>query len=345
MIEKIKSALADAGFDAVGVTSADPMTHDAARFGDWLKKGHAARMDYLRRDPSFRGDPGHLLPGARSVIVAAAACPPSKCRLSGARGGPIASFGLYRDYHDLLFAALEKGEAAIAECDDNARCRLAVDASPILERALAVRAGLGRIGYSTNLLTPRYGPFVHLGLIVTTLPLAPDPSADPADSLCESCGQCIKDCPTGALLEPRVLDANRCISYLTIEKKGPFTDWEANAIEGWAFGCDICSKACFKRKGQSPFPEGAGSLMRAHRYIETDDLEIDGLKTLLDLCEGGFKKSFRKTPMFRCGKGGLIRNILTAAKNLNLPWVSERAIPHLKGGTEASRDAAARAVS
>ena len=241
----IKKALREAGFDAVGIASADPLLEDDRRFRRWIEKGFSAEMEYLRTEARARSDPGRYLPGARSVIVATGAYasprrPP----------GPIAAYALHSDYHLVFREALQKGVEAIEGLDPKARCRIAVDSSPLLERALAIRAGLGWIGYSTNLVTPSFGPFVLLGVIVTTLSLRPDCFLE--DHTCAECRRCIDACPTGALAAPYRLDARKCISYLTIEKKGPFNDEEAARINGWVFGCDLCTAACMEGKASPP---------------------------------------------------------------------------------------------
>jgi epoxyqueuosine reductase len=326
--EKVKAALLSAGFDRVGFTSANPLHEAGERYRTWIAAKRAGGMDYLYRDMNLRAEPGRFLPGARSVVAAAAAYAPL-----GGRKGPLGAYAMHRDYHTVFGEALGKGVDTIKSLHPDARCRTAVDASPLLERALAARAGLGWIGQSTNLIHRDFGPFLLLGFIVTTLPLEPDKPVE--DGHCRDCGKCLEACPTGALSAPFTLDARRCISYLTIEKKGPFEDWEAEAIGGWAFGCDLCTTACAQAQ-QGGGRSSAGLL----RPVETlREIELEGL---LDLCEGGFKKAFAETPILRCGKSRLIRNLLTAGGNLSLPWVEERAEAHLRGGTSASRSAARR---
>lgn len=329
MEEEIKKALKAAGFDAVGLAPAEPLGDDGRRLMDWIGSGFMGEMQYLARNARTRSEPRSLLPGARSVIVAAAAyAPPERLQ------GPVAAYALYRDYHLALDDALLRGVEAIERLDGTARSRIVVDTSPLLERALARRAGLGWIGYSTNLITPSFGPFVLLGAIVTTLPLEPDEPLD--GGACSECGRCIEACPTGALIEPYRLDARRCISYLTIEKKGPLDEGEAESLGGWAFGCDLCTAACMKdEEYQAPL-----GLLSPDAALRDQNLE-----GLLNLCEKGFKGTFQNTPLFRSGKSRLVRNILTAAGNRNLPWTKERAKPHLEGGTPASRKAARRALS
>jgi epoxyqueuosine reductase len=330
--EKIKDWLRSAGFDRVGITSAEPLRQEGEYLERWIAAGHAGGMDYLKKNSAWRSDPGKFLGDARSVIVAAAHyAPPVEAR------GPIAGYALYRDYHEVFRQALEPAASALHELDSAARCRIAVDSSPLLECALAARAGLGWIGRSTNLITPDFGPHVMLGLIVTTLELVPDSPTE--NQACRECGQCAAACPTQALVAPYELDARKCISYLTIEKKGPFSLEEAKALGGWAFGCDLCMAACSARLDPGKGGRSEGLLRPGAPSLWGLDLEA-----LLDLCEGGFKKVFRDTPLFRTGRSRLIRNILTAASNLDLPWVAARAVRHLEGGTEASREAARRSM-
>lgn len=318
--EKIKAVLLETGFDLVGIASALPMAGEDLRLRSWIESGHAGEMEYMKRNAGSRHDPGFLLPGARSAVVAACAyAPPS------GPPGPVAAYALYRDYHLVFREALARGVEVLDGA--GARSRIAVDTAPLLERALARRAGLGWIGYSSNLITPEFGPFVQLGVILTSLELEPD--GNETESSCEECGRCLEACPTGALREPYRLDARRCISYLTIEKKGPFTSGEAQSLNGWAFGCDLCTLSCRKAPG------------RTSRLLSRKLEDLD-LERLLDRCESGFKKGFKETPLLRCGRSRLVRNILSAG--MNLPWAAERAAAHLSGGTFASRDAARRAV-
>ncbi len=329
--ERIKVAAREAGFDLVGIASAKPASRDLSRFEHWTASGCAGGMEYMKRDACLRLDPGRFLAGARSVVAVAGAYP-----VSAQGPGPVAAYARVRDYHLVFAEALNAVEKIIQEVDASARSRIAVDSSPLLERALARRAGLGWIGYSTNLITPRFGPFVLLGFIVTTLALEPDPPAE--EGGCESCGLCLEACPTGALIAPYRLDARRCIAYLTIEKKGAFDPLEAGAVGGWAFGCDLCTLACAQGTGWKGSPPARGRL-----FSETGSESLF-LEDLLDRCEEGFKGHFRETPLLRTGKNRLIRNILTAACNRGEPWVLGRAKRYLTEGISALREAALRAV-
>jgi epoxyqueuosine reductase len=287
----------EAGFDLAGIAPATSLDGDYARYERWVSQGYGAGMEYLSRLGPLRADPANLLPGVRSVIVAAAAYTPV------VPPGPLAAFAACPDYHALFRSRLEEAAAAIEALAPGMCRRVAVDSAPLLERALAERAGIGWIGRSTNIITSRFGPYVLLGEILTDLALEPD---SPLPSRCEDCGRCVEACPTGALADSRGLDARRCLSYLTIEKRGPFSPEETEWItgSGRAFGCDLCLAACPHAAALiagDERPEGLLSSLPA--------LSTAGYGTLEDLCNSGFKKSFGKTPVARAGKKGMLRNL------------------------------------
>jgi epoxyqueuosine reductase len=291
------------GFDLAGVAAAEPLADDFGRFEEWLRRGCAAGMDYLALRRDLRRDPGTLLAGARSVIVAAAAYAPIT------PPGPLAAYAVCPDYHTRFRVRLEEAAARIRALHPGARCRIAVDTAPLLERALAARAGIGWIGRSTSLVTERFGPYVLLGEILTDLALEPDP---PHPSRCEDCGECLRACPTGALTAAYTLDARRCLSYLTIEKRGAFTAAEQEMMAsgrgetGRAFGCDLCLAACPRAKEAAarPHPPDEGRFLAPLPHLASADLD-----RIAALCEGGFKRAFGKTPVLRAGRKGLLRNL------------------------------------
>lgn len=307
MKKAIEDKILKCGFDMVGVAAADPIPEDFARFDEWLRRGDAAGMDYLERRAPLRLDPATLLPGARSVIVAAAAYEPI------VPPGPLAAYSVRHDYHLVFRDALEQVVAHIESTSPTDRCRIVIDTAPLLERAFARRAGIGWIGQSTNLVTERFGPYVLLAEIVTTVDLEPDPPAPP---LCGECTRCLDACPTGALAAPFRLDARKCLSYLTIEKRGDFTAPERTLLGvgpssndrpavAQAFGCDLCLEVC-------PHAEDliAGKVApKGHLFPPIEELSIAGLADLEAFCHAGFKKKFGKTPIVRAGRKGLLRNI------------------------------------
>jgi epoxyqueuosine reductase len=206
--EQVRRAFLAEGFVRVGFTTADPVADGAT---PWVAGGRHAGMDYMARDTAARADPHALLPGARSVVCAAAAYPATDAR------GPIAGYARGEDYHRTLREALRRGAGALRALVPGAATRLCVDSAPLLERALAARAGLGWIGRNTMLLDERHGPWLLLGEVLTDADLPPDA---PVPDRCGTCTACVDACPTAALVGERSLDARRCLSYWTIEHRG-----------------------------------------------------------------------------------------------------------------------------
>jgi len=294
--DEIIECLLEAGFDLAGVAEAKPLHNDFSRFKHWIKSGCAAGMAYLERNLALRLDPAAILPGARFVIVAAAAYPPIS------PPGPLAAYAVCRDYHTLFRRSLEIVAGQIGRRAGSARFAVAVDTAPLLERAFAVRAGIGWVGRSTNLITERFGPYVLLGEILTDLELEPD---SPASNRCEECDLCLDACPTGALSAPFELDSRRCVSYLTIEKKGLFSPGEEKPLKDRVFGCDLCLAACPHAAALiSGEARPAGKLLSPVPSLVGADTG-----TIRDLCEKGFKLTFGETPVSRAGKKGLLRNL------------------------------------
>ncbi len=231
MNELIRRAAKDAGFFAVGIARAEPVP-EKARLDDWLSRDLCAAMDWMRRGPAERCDPQSLLDGARSVVCCALAY----------------RFAAGRDYHDIVREKLRRVADAAKSGEPGARFKLCVDTSPILEKPFAVRAGIGWQGKNSVVINPNIGSFFVLGEIITDLELEPD---GPVPDKCGDCRKCIDACPTGAIVSPKVIDVRRCLSYLTIEHKGPIDDKFAKIIKKGQYGCDICQNACPFNKGEN----------------------------------------------------------------------------------------------
>lgn len=229
------------GFSATGISAAVP-AGNFAHLQDAIASGRVGDMVWLARDPERRCDPAAFLPRAKSVICCALAYGER-----GIEGGKVACderrarFARGAEYHEAVRTRLERLWAKIQERFPSARAKLCIDTSPLLEKALAQRAGLGWIGKHTILLSERLGSWFVLGEIVTDLELEPDP---PCADRCGDCRACMEACPTGALIAPRVLDARRCIAYLTIENKGPIPEVMHPFVPEGAYGCDRCQEAC-----------------------------------------------------------------------------------------------------
>jgi epoxyqueuosine reductase len=248
--QEIRDKALALGFDAAGITDAAPIGPEhVAHFEAWLRSGYAGRMDYMHGHLEKRIDPARLLEGARSVIVVALNYKPREpiadCGLRIADStcdfpaGKVAQYAQYEDYHPFLKSRLrELGDFARAKADGAQRFKICVDSAPLMEKALAARAGLGFIGRNHLLIHPRLGPQILLGEILTTVALRPD---NPVSGSCGECDGCLKACPTGALRPDGFLDASRCISYLT-QYGAP--EESIGQTNGWLFGCDECLRAC-----------------------------------------------------------------------------------------------------
>jgi len=321
MKERIRQRARDLGFDDCRVTTAAPPV-SAANFERWLAAGRHGTMGYLVRNVAKRVDPAQVLPGIRSIMTLAVSySAPGTSSNRNVPQAPIARYARYRDYHDVLADRLRVLSDFVTDIGGpGTRSLWYVDTGPILERDLAQRAGLGFIGKHTNLVSRRLGNWIFLSEILTTLPLEPD---SPERNYCGACTRCLRACPTGAITAPFELDSRRCISYLTIELKGPIPEDLRSAIGDRIYGCDDCLTACpwnrFAREG---------NLMSAHARA---DLAVPDLIELLSLDEALFKARFAGTPMLRTKRRGFLRNVCVALGNIG----DATALPALE---QAARD-------
>jgi epoxyqueuosine reductase len=311
LASRAKAQAAELGFTLVGVTTAAPFEADLAHTLRWLDQGRNAGLGWMTEARArLACQPDELLPGARSLVVVGAAyggadpAPPER-EQAGPRGH-VARYARGADYHDVMKARLDSLAAFVREAGgEGARTRVFVDSSPLPERAAAVRAGLGFVGKNTNLLTARAGSWLLLGALLTTVSLAPDA---PVERDCGRCRLCLDACPTGALPEPFVLDANRCISYLTIEHRGPIPHDLRAGIGGHVFGCDVCQEVCpWNRADRGPgWPEFSSQEV---------DVALPLLSDLLALDDAAFRERYRRTPLWRTKRRGLLRNAAVALGN------------------------------
>lgn len=310
MKEAIRTRALELGFDDCRFTSAAPPPH-AEQFQHWVDQGHHAQMAYLARNAPKRRDPQLVLPGARSLITLAVSYHHSPD--TTAPQALTARYAHYLDYHNVLAEPLKALDSFVRE-KSGAECLWYVDTGPILERDLAMRAGLGFVGKHTNLISRHGGNWFLIAEILTTLELEPDL---PERNHCGACTRCMTACPTEAIRAPFELDARRCISYLTIENKEAIPLEFRRAIGNRVYGCDDCLAACpwnrFAREGR---------LMRSHWRSNLANLD---LLELLTLDDAGFKQRFADTPMLRAKRRGLLRNACVVLGNIGTP----ETLPHL----------------
>ena len=225
----------------MGISRASAVEGFAEHYREWLAMGYHGEMDYLARNFDKRMDPRLLVPGAKTVISGLLSynLPPKYLLTTPPK---VARYALVRDYHKLLKSRLFTLLNRLRELYGGVEGRPFVDSAPFLDRYWAVLGGLGWIGKNGLLISPRWGSYVFIGALVVTLEVEPREGAVPAR--CGKCTRCMDACPTKALLQPALLDARRCISYLTIEKKSPLTEGERALLDGWAYGCDVCQMVC-----------------------------------------------------------------------------------------------------
>lgn len=297
------------GFDLVGITTLGAVA-TAPHFDSWIERGFAGEMHYLPKWADKRRDSRLPYEGVQSAIVVA-------LNYGGTEpSGPIARYARGDDYHEVLDAKLRELHAWIAaELGRDVRGRAYVDTGPLLERDLAQRAGLGWFGKNTNLLNPHLGSFFFLGALLIELELVPDAPFE--SDHCGTCTRCIDACPTQAIVEPRVLDATRCISYLTIEAKGEIPLEFREQIGELIYGCDICQDVCpFNIKFSKSLKESAFAVRLAlgtgGRVKDTRTLA----RELLAMSQSEFSAAFKSSPMKRAKRRGLARSAAVALGNV-----------------------------
>lgn len=334
----------EAGFDAVGITSLRPSDH-AQFYERWIAAGHHGSMHYLARADAVasRADPSATWPGLSSAIVVTLNYAPPVDDAAPAQAGVIARYARGRDYHRVvkkkLLALLGRIEADIGR--DLPVARAYVDTGPVFERELARRAGLGWFGRNTMLIHPKRGSYFFLGVLFVDIELEDDAPFE--HDYCGSCNACVDACPTGALLGrdadgAPVIDATRCISYLTIESRGPIPRALRPLIGNRVFGCDICQEVCpFTRKFSEPGSErdftargpgeppagvtaSAGSRTSSHPGTDAPPL-IE----LMALDDAAWDEFSRGSALRRAGRAGFLRNVAVALGN----WGSSEAVPVL----------------
>ena len=302
---RAKTLALEAGFDLVGIARADA-PRELAFFAEWVARGHAGELAYLTSQVARRSDLRTAFPWARSVVAVGLQydTPHPYSTQSPAGRGWIARYAWGDDYHDVMKTMLERVLERLRAEAGPFEARAYVDTGPLVERAYAAAAGLGAWGKNTCLLHPEHGSWFFLGEIVAELDLPPD---GPRPDLCGSCTACLEACPTAALTAPYTLDANLCISYLTIELKGAIPEDRREGVGRHAFGCDICQDVCpWNRRrlhhGRAAFEPRPGSL-------------APDLAALAGLDDAAFAQRFRSSPVKRAKRRGLLRNVAVALGN------------------------------
>jgi len=307
-LEKIRHRALELGFEGFGVAPPDVMKA-GEWFQQWLAQNYDGEMHYMKRGEAKRLDLDLVLPGVKSVICLSTSyftAPRTLEFLKEPENGDISNYARNMDYHDLIQPRLREMETCLAEVFPGCRSKSYVDTGPILEKPLAEKAGLGWIGKHTNLLTEGVGSYYFLSEILVDVALPP---SEAAEDHCGTCTACIDICPTGAIVAPYVLDSRRCISYLTIELKGEIPHEYRKALGNRIYGCDDCQIVC---------PWNSYAVATEEPAFQ----EREGVKELIELMQlddEGFRSRFRKSPVKRIKRRGLLRNVSIALGNSGQP--------------------------
>ena len=330
LTRRIKTLGIALGFDLVGISPVQAPPH-AASFADWLRRGFHGEMAYMTRTAEQRLRPVEHLPWAKSVVSVALnyTTPYGRDSAAGGLRGWISRYAWGADYHKVMQEKLERLLDAIRhETGSGVQGRGFVDAGPVLDREVGARAGIGWYGKNTNLLSMTVGSFFFLGELFLDLALDWD---EPIRGRCGQCRLCLDACPTNAFVGPYVLDARKCISYLTIELKGPIPRELRPLMGDHIFGCDLCQDVCPYNTHVRATGEGAFFAREGHHAPE--------LLPLLSLAEADFRARFAGTPILRAKRRGLLRNVCVALGNLAQP----EAVPALARVLQEEREPLVRA--
>jgi epoxyqueuosine reductase len=314
--QKIKEEAQRLGFALVGISPVAAPPREKS-FAEWLRKGLGGEMGYLKRTEELRRDPKKLVPWAVSVISVGMNyfTPPPRPEVSEDSRGWISRYAWGDDYHDLVKRRLDLLLGKIKTMHpDPIEGRAFVDSGPVLERGISALGGIGWIGKNTHLISPKKGSWFFLGELFVSIEMAYDRAIK---DRCGKCDLCLKACPTGAFAGPYVLDARRCISYLTIELKGAMPRHLRPLVGNHVFGCDICQEVCPYNVKAAPTGEEA--------FQPRDGLHAPDLIPLLSLSEEEFRRRFKGSPLLRAKRRGFLRNVAVALGNLK----SREAVPAL----------------
>ena len=302
--DRVKALARETGFDLVGIASAEAPP-ELAFFAEWIAKGYAGEMSYLTSQAERRSDARQAFPWARSVIaVALQYDTPHPYSVEREENAWISRYAWGDDYHEVIGALLDRLVTRMQSELGPFQARAYADTGPIVERAYAAAAGIGAWGKNTCLLHPEHGSWFFLGEVVTDLALTPDA---PRPDMCGSCTACLDACPTDAFPAPYVLDATRCISYLTIEVKGAIPEERRAGLGRHVFGCDICQDVCpWNRKRRH---HGGAGFEPRQGLLSPELAELAGLD------DEGFRERFRGSAVKRAKRRGLLRNVAVALGN------------------------------
>ncbi len=285
------------GFDLVGFTKAEMLSDEIDRLEQWLDRGYHAGMKYMNRNIEKRKDVSEILDGAKTVISLGLNYYHSDQYTQREDFGKVSRYAWGKDYHLVIWDKLGQLTAELKEVYPEFEAKSYVDTSPVMDKVWAQRSGLGWIGKHTNLINPKIGSWFFIANIITNLDFEPNQIIT---DHCGNCTACIEACPTNAITEPYVVNANKCISYLTIENKGEIPSKFDGKFDGWIFGCDICQDVC-------PWNIKFFVETNEYEFHTSENKEID-LSTVNEMTNSQFKNKYLSSPISRTRLKGLKRN-------------------------------------
>ncbi len=338
---ELQKAAFDLGFPLFGITSAIE-SPGFAKFCSWLDQGYAGSMEYLAKRRSAYQHPSSVLAQAKTLVMLGMPYAPASSRRrkdvptgQSSDTGRVAAYATgTQDYHDLIHHRLKQLSAWFIQRYPGSNVRGVIDTAPLLEREFAVLAGLGWVGKNTLLLNQQTGSYFFLAALLTDTEIESQPSI--ASDHCGTCTACLDACPTQAFPQPHVLDATRCISYLTIEHRGAIPKEFRESIGDWVFGCDVCQQVCPWNRMAKPSNEQA--------FQPQPDIENLDLLKLLTLDDDAFRRQYRKTPLWRTRRIGMQRNAMIVLGNQRRIEAFPLLIQHLSSDDAILRRTAAWAI-
>lgn len=297
--QQIKDRALFEGFTKVGIVGAASLAGEGRRLQQWLARGYHGEMSWMARDVEKRVGPFEIFPAARSVVVVALNYYTPNQHQQNPGTGKVSRYAWGDDYHDVVKEKLSALLSWIREQDPRAEGKVCVDIQPTMDKAWAVRAGLGWLGKHSNVITPEYGSWVFIGELFLNLDLEYD--TEPIEDHCGTCTLCIDACPTAAITEPYIVDSNKCISYATIELRSPELPAAIeDNLSGWLYGCDICQDVCPWNRFEEVTPET--------RFAPREGNVNAELSGILELTPETYAARFRGSAMKRAKLSGLQRN-------------------------------------
>ncbi|RMH73600.1 MAG: tRNA epoxyqueuosine(34) reductase QueG [Gemmatimonadetes bacterium] len=300
---QIKAKAKALGFCLVGIAPAEPLQSEADQLAEWLARGYHATMHWMERHREKRIDPAKLVPGAQSIIVVAMNYKTDYEPVDDPQVGKISRYACGDDYHEVLRPRLKALLHFIQTLVPAAEGRVFVDTAPMMDKVWAVRAGIGWQGKHTNVIHREWGSWFFLGEVVVNIELEYD---TPILDYCGTCTRCLDACPTGAIVAPYQLNAERCISYQTIEHRGDLRADLVPDFQNWIFGCDICQEVC-------PWNQKFAPSTDEPAFQPRPENENRPLKEWMGLTEDDFRKRFRKSAVKRTKFQGFMRNVAAVA--------------------------------